>query len=136
MKKSTLLIVSVIVMLSVLLLFPLRFLTLSYDPQFLTEFVSGWNHRIRALILENRLSYTQGMQLILNTHTAQVVLQRSLVVALGLQLLPIIMLAASLITRRIIVRRSLVVLAAVLTSIMIVPPIILVTALIIDIRKK
>ncbi|TDM03899.1 hypothetical protein [Macrococcus carouselicus] len=128
--------IAALVMTSVVLLFPLRLMILSFDHTFVMEFLGGWNHRIREMIQAEQISYSQGMLLIFN-EAMMVSMLRRVVYALSAWLLvSIAVIAGSLNARNPVVVNFLLLLAIVVTAPLLVVPVLLLIALILYNRTR
>ncbi|TDL98815.1 hypothetical protein ERX27_01600 [Macrococcus brunensis] len=118
------------------MLFPLKIMILTFDPGFINEFTGGWNHRIREMIQEERISYSQGMLLIFNYEMTVSVMRRAV---LGLSIW-LVSLAAVLITALNVIRKSLLnillVVAIVISLPLVIVPVLLIGVLIVVNMKK
>lgn len=134
--KKTLLVLSLI-MTGAALLFPLKLMILTFDPDFISEFTGGWNHRIREMIQEERLSYSQGMLLIFNAEMTVSVMRRA-VLGLSIWLLSlaaVLMTSLNVSGKRLL---NMLLAAAIIISLplVVVPVLLLVVLIVINTQKS
>ncbi|GGA97840.1 hypothetical protein ERX37_04320 [Macrococcus hajekii] len=133
MKK---LVIAALIITSVALLFPLRMMILSFDTHFVTEFMSGWNHRIREMIQSEQISYSQGMLLIFNEDIVVSVIRRAVYVLTVWLLSIIILMIGSLNVNRTVWINGLLIMALLLSLPLVIVPLLLVIAVILFNYKK